>query len=115
MGVISGSAGFTGQVQRVGCMSVCARMHALHKFVFHRSICVFCGLVLVAQKDIKEWVLGVCVGVCHQKSMVAHLVVFRPGLRRQTAGDEKESSALQFRTFPTEQHLRQTDQDSLSV
>ncbi|KAG7239661.1 hypothetical protein INR49_028597 [Caranx melampygus] len=50
-----------------------------------------------------------------KKSMVAHLVVFRPGLRRQTAGDEKESSALQFRTFPTEQHLRQTDQDSLSV
>lgn len=40
--------------------------------------------------------------VCRQKSVVAHLVVFRPGLWRQTAGDEEESSALQFRTLPTE-------------
>lgn len=48
-----------------------------------------------------------CVGVCHQKSTVAHLVVFKPGLWRQT-GDREESSALQFRKFPTE-HLRLTN------
>lgn len=42
-----------------------------------------------------------------QKSMVAHLVAFRPGLLRQTAGDEEENSALQFRV-PTE-HLRLTN------
>lgn len=52
--------------------------------------------------------------MCHQKSMVAHLVVFRPGLWRQTAGDEEESSALQFRTVPTE-HLRLTVCVPLSV
>lgn len=45
--------------------------------------------------------------------MVAHLVVFRPGLWRQTVGDEEESSALQFRV-PTE-HLRLTKHESLSV
>lgn len=45
--------------------------------------------------------------VCHQISMVAHLVVFRLGLWRQTLGDdeEEEHSALQFRMIPTE-HLR---------
>lgn len=48
------------------------------------------------------WCVCVCVFVCRQKSVVAHLVVFRPGLWRQTAGDEEESSALQFRTLPTE-------------
>lgn len=48
--------------------------------------------------------------VCRQKSMVAHLVVLRPGLRRQTAGDDEEveeSFALQFSRVPTE-HFRQT-------
>lgn len=46
--------------------------------------------------------------------MVAHLVVFRPGLWRQTAGDEEESSALQFRTVPTE-HLRLTNHESVCL
>lgn len=59
-------------------------------------------------------ILRVYVSVCHQKSMVAHLVVFRPGLWRQTAGDEEESSALQFRTVPTE-HLRLTNHESVCL
>lgn len=45
-------------------------------------------------------ILGVCIGsVYHQKSMVAHLVVFRSGLRLQLAGDneeEEERNSLLF-------------------
>lgn len=40
---------FPGWVQRL-----CADMHALHKFVFHRSIYVSCGLVFAVQGDIKS-------------------------------------------------------------
>lgn len=46
--------------------------------------------------------------------MLPHLVVVRPGLWWQTTGDEEESSALQFRTVPTE-HLRLTTHESLRV
>lgn len=51
---------------------------------------------------------SVCWSVWRQMLMLAHLVVFRPGLWWQTTGDEEQSSALQFRTVPTE-YLRLTN------
>ena len=49
---------FHGRVQRA-CVQTCMLGT---NFVFHRSICVSCGLAFTVQKDIKECVLGVCVG-----------------------------------------------------
>lgn len=67
------------------CM-LCTNVYSIEAFMYLVVLCSWC-----------KGILRVCVSVCHQKSMVAHLVVFRPGLWRQTAGDEEESSALQFR------------------
>lgn len=46
--------------------------------------------------------------------MAAHLVVFRPGLWRQTAGDVEKSFALQLRKVPTK-HLGLTNHGRMSV
>lgn len=40
---------FPGRLQ-----TVCADMHALHKFVFHRSVYVSCGLAFTVQASIKS-------------------------------------------------------------
>lgn len=68
-------------------------MPALHKFVFHRHLYVLWCCVYSAE-GYWECVLGVCVSVCHQKSAVAHLVVFRSGLWWQTTGDEELCSSI---------------------
>lgn len=85
------------------CVYAHARTWSLQISIPEVWMCCGFGLVCLGP-GVSACALGVCVCVCHQKSMVAHLVVFRPGLWWQTAGDER-SSALQFRMVPTK-HLR---------
>lgn len=89
----------------------CAEVHAVHKFVFPRRIYVFCGL-MIPSGYLRACIRSVCWSARRQKLMLAHLVVFRPGLWWQTTGDKEGSSALQFRTVPTE-HLRLKSHESL--